>query len=72
MAKTYPNYFKRDDPTIESERVIAKLSFTGWRNRANYVEWCYLEPLDAAFKELRRNMFILYMQGQSKIHFLVF
>ena len=57
------------EPQIHAMRIIEKLDYTGWQKKANFIEWCFLQPLENSFKVLRKNMFVLYMQGKSKTPF---
>ena len=73
MAKEWPPLFGDfNEPQIEASRIIEKLQYRGWHCKKNFVEWCFLDPLEAAFKLIRKNMFVLYMQGRSKFSFEFF
>ena len=67
MEKVHPPLFGElvEDPEIDADRIIKKIEYEGWRKKKNFVEYCFLRPLEDAFKLLRKNMFVLYMQGKS-------
>ena len=71
MEKVHPPLMgDYDEPEINADRIIKKIEYEGWRKKKNFVEWCFLRPLEDAFKLLRKNMFVLYMQGKSTPQFL--
>jgi hypothetical protein len=46
------------------------LKYKGWIDKEeNMIEWFYINPLEKIVKELRKEMFILYMKGKSSFNF---